>query len=230
MPLPRPHLPLGEQRALVSKQPWTQLLLWLQVLKTSWTCNHPPVPSLLHQLLPQLLMRWVSSQYNRTIDSKLPKGTPGSDKAEVAKRPPGLTHSEEEWLKKSSGPGKVRFVPLSLPGGRVLQHLVCGSMSIEPIFLDSNGRVYFSYSSPQKTEKHSYDTEFTECLESNGVQSRGGCLQSENQPQQAVSKSGLILTLASWREDLEKACRQRPGTHQHASKVNFAFFLWPQVS
>ena len=82
----------------------------------------------------------------------------------------------------------------------------------------------FSYSSPQKTEKHSYDTEFTECLESNGVQSRGGCLQSENQPQQAVSKSGLILTLASWREDLEKACRQRPGTHQHASKVNFAFF------
>ena len=69
--------------------------------------------------------------------------TQGSDKAEVANGSPGLTHSEEEWLKKSSGPGKVRFVPLSLPGGRVLQHLVCGSMSIEPIFLDSNGRVYF---------------------------------------------------------------------------------------
>ena len=64
-----------------------------------------------------------------------------SDKAEVAKGPPGLTHSAEEWLKKSSGPGKVRYVPLSLPGGRVLQHLVCVSMSIQPIFLDSNSRV-----------------------------------------------------------------------------------------
>ena len=39
------------------------------------------------------------------------------------KSPPGW--SEEDWVRKSSGPGKVRFVPISVPGGRTLHRLVC---------------------------------------------------------------------------------------------------------
>ena len=54
---------------------------------------------------------------------ELLKVVPGGEfKEEPAKRPPGS--SEEEWVRKSSGPGKVRFVPISVPGGRILHTLV----------------------------------------------------------------------------------------------------------
>ena len=83
----------------------------------------------------------------------------------------------------------------------------------------------------QKTEKYSYDTDFTECVESSGSQS-AGC-QGNQQRQRCETDDGKTgndagyqqqlgdgFTLASWRERLEEACRLRPNTHL-LSKVKY---------
>lgn len=78
---------------------------------------------------------WSSQELLKVVPGEFreePAKRPGPGSSEVERPPPGLSDakrpsgsSEEEWVRKSSGPGKVRFVPISVPGGRILHTLVC---------------------------------------------------------------------------------------------------------
>jgi len=111
---------------------------------------------------------------------------------------------EERWAARSAGPGRVRSVPVLLPGGVRVERLA--------------------------TEVVSVDTEFTEVTTSGppapAVTQSPGCHGNQQTASKTVSKNGggemrgaesrgARETLASWRATLDQACRGLGGAEVH---------------
>ena len=100
----------------------------LHLHSSSCAITPPPTPSptlsagsAQHDVSFSFVEKKIHEKYCR---QELLKVVPGEFKDQPAKkRLSGWT--EAEWVRKSSGPGKVRFVPISVPGGRILHRLVC---------------------------------------------------------------------------------------------------------